>query len=411
MNKLQEIVEKTLLPFGQKVSRNIYMIAVKNGMIKITPLTLIGSLFLILAKLPSIITFIPKYSESVYNILNLPYTICYGILGVVAAMSIAYSLAEQYEDVDSSMTLIAALLVYIVVCAPFSEGFIDVTYLGAPGMFVGIFIGIFVAKIIKFVKDKNLVIKLPESVPHNILTSFEAIIPIGIALGIFYILSITCQSLTEMLIPQFINELLKPAISGIDSLWFILIIMFCVQVLFFFGIHGSSILFGFITPFAIANIAENAAAYAEGLTPVKAFTLITLFIGGYTYSVIAVLLMRCKSKRLKAVGKIGLIPSIFNIQEPIQYGAPIVLNPILFIPYVLTNAIGVAMTYIAMDTGLVACAVVNIPGQTPQPFLGLLSTLDWKSIILWVVLVAVNFVIWKPFIAVYDKQVLLEDGE
>lgn len=412
MKKIEEIINKTLMPVAQLLATNRFMIALKNGMVKITPLTMIGSFFLVIAQLPEIFTFLPSYSESLYNTLYLPYTMTFGILGLVAAGGVAYSLAEQDEKLNPYMVSISTILVFITVCAPIQNGVMSAANFGAEGIFVGIILGLLIPECIRFIEGKNLKIKMPDTVPPNITASFESIIPMGIVLIIFYSLSVLCQNMTGgLLIPDLVKSLLTPAINGMENIWFVVIIMFFVQVLFFFGIHGASILFGFITPFAVANTAANAEAFAAGITPEKAFTLVCLYMGGYFYPVWSVLFMKCKSKRLNTIGKVSLVPAIFNIQEPMQFGAPIMLNPFLFIPYILTNAIGVGLTYWVMEVGIINCAAISVPSILPQPFMGVIATFDWKCIILWLVMVAVNYIIWKPFISAYDKQILLEDGE
>ena len=410
MEKFENLINKTLMPFANVLSRNRFMIALKNGMVKVTPLTMIGSMFLVISSLPNILSFIPAYSPEIYKILYFPYTMCFGIIAIVAVAAIAYALAEQNEKSNPFIVAISSIVVFLVVCAPSQEGTISVTFLGAQGLFSAIFIGLSVPVIIDFLDKKEIKIKMPDSVPPNITASFESIIPMGIALIIFYFLSVFCQYVSSgMIIPQFINSLLTPAIQGSESPIFITIFMCCVQLLFFFGIHGSSILFSFITPFMINNMVANAEMFANGIAPTHALTVTTLYISGYYFPIWAYLFMKCKSARLKEIGKIAFVPAVFNIQEPMQFGAPIFLNPLLFIPYILTTGIGTGLTVFLMDAGIIGCVAIDMPSVVPLPFMAILSTFDWRIVIWWLVLAIFNYIVWKPFVNSYDKQCLEEE--
>ena len=165
---MEKLTNKYLMPMAQFIAANRYMIALKNGMVKITPLTIIGSIFLILSQLPKIISFIPDYSESVYQILNFPYTITYGILGLVAVGAVAYSLAQQDKDLDPYMNSISAMLIFVTLCAPIEGGMMNAAFLGSQGIFAAILVGLATPMMISFFTKKNIKIKMPDSVPPYI---------------------------------------------------------------------------------------------------------------------------------------------------------------------------------------------------------------------------------------------------
>jgi PTS system cellobiose-specific IIC component len=258
---------------------------------------------------------------------------------------------------------------------------------------------------------KKITIKMPDGVPPAVAASFDSLIPMGVVIVVFYAINVFCQLQFNMLIPQVINKLLTPALNAADTLPFILFVVLLMKLFWLLGIHGASIMTGFITPIATANLMTNAALNASGQKPTQIFTSIFIMCFAVMNIPPAVLAARSKSAHLKAIGKVSLLPAIFNIGEPLVFGLPFVLNPILAIPFILIPIINISISYYAIKLGIVAKAIIDPPFTTPGPIYAFLGTMDFKAIILWCLLTTIAFVIYYPFFKIYDKELLKEEAE
>lgn len=419
MEKFSGFLEKYLMPIGDKISGQKHLKAVRDGMMAIVPLTIIGGLFLVVAA-PPVSADVFAWSPEVQGMLLLPYTMTMAIMSIFATMAIAYSLAEQYNLNKLNSSIITGI-VFLLLCAPAQTiiptgaekgmSVLAATYLDAKGLFTGIIIAIGVVEIIRFLKVKKITIKMPDGVPPAVSASFDSIIPLAVSIIVFYGISVILQANFGLSVPQVINKLLTPALNASDSLPFILFAILMMKLFWLLGIHGASIMSGLVTPIMTANLMTNAALSAGGESPVKIFT--SVFMSCYAINNIApaVLSMRSKSAHLKAIGKVAILPAIFNIGEPLVFGLPYVLNPILAIPFLLTPVINISLAYFAVSTGLVGKAIIEPPFTTPGPLYAFLATVDYKAIILWLVLLAISFITFYPFFKIYDKELLKKEQE
>ncbi len=336
------------------------------------------------------------------------------------------------------------------------------TYLDAKGVFTAMIIGIVTVEITRILKKNKIEIRMPDSVPPAVSASFSAIIPLlinvvlfyGLSLFaqsatgklipqlimdslaplvkavsasfsaiipllinvvLFYGLSLFAQSATGKLIPQLIMDSLAPLVKAVDSVWGIILISIVTQLLWLVGLHGSSIVSGVIGAFEATNLAMNAEAVSAGAealpyvytTPFRAFFMI---IGGAGATLALVLLMcRSKSAHLKAIGKLSLVPSLFNINEPVIFGAPLVLNPIMAIPFIGVQTVNGVIMYFAMKTGLIGKTFASVPWTTPAPLGGFLSTMDWKAGVAIILLLLLDMVLYFPFLRAYENQLNREE--
>ncbi|WP_459482377.1 PTS sugar transporter subunit IIC [Clostridium saccharoperbutylacetonicum] len=419
MKKFNDILESKLMPIGDKISRQRHLKAVRDGMMSVVPLTIIGGLFMIIAA-PPVNKDVFAWSPKVQGILLLPYTMTMAIMAFFATIAIAYSLAKQYELEEISASVIAGVI-FLLICAPAQsiipkgtevpQSMLSATYLDAKGLFSGIIIALVVVEIIRFLKKRKITIKMPDGVPPAVAASFDSIIPLLVCIVIFYSISVFCQLTFNLSFPQVINKLLTPALSAADTLPFILICVLLMKLFWLLGVHGGSIMMSLLTPIMTANLMTNAALSTSGQNPTQIFTSIFIYCFAITNIPPSVLALKSKSAHLKAIGKVSLLPAIFNIGEPLVFGLPFVLNPILAIPFIIIPMINISIAYFAVKLGFIAKAVVEPPFTTPGPIYAFLGTLDYKAIILWCILTAIAFVIYYPFFKIYDKELLKQEAE
>lgn len=446
--KFNSVLERTLVPIGAKMASQRHIRAIRDGMICATPLSIVGGIFLIIGSPPVDLnrieatnffnkfliawkTFAMEHGAAI----ELPFNMTMALMGLFIAIGIAYSLAKEYK-LDTLGSLIISAVTFLIVSAPsqlavFTEKLNDTmastdilgnkvmampaTYLDAKGVFTAMIIGIVTVEITRILKKNKIEIRMPDSVPPAVSASFSAIIPLLINVVLFYGLSLFAQSATGKLIPQLIMDSLAPLVKAVDSVWGIILISIVTQLLWLVGLHGSSIVSGVIGAFEATNLAMNAEAVSAGAealpyvytTPFRAFFMI---IGGAGATLALVLLMcRSRSAHLKAIGKLSLVPSLFNINEPVIFGAPLVLNPIMAIPFIGVQTVNGVIMYFAMKTGLIGKTFASVPWTTPAPLGGFLSTMDWKAGVAIILLLLLDMVLYFPFLRAYENQLNREE--
>ena len=404
--------EEKLIQAGNVLATQRHLQSISYGLMAIMPLTIFGSVFQLISALPDILPFVPKFSESVSNAILFPYNMAFGLFGVIAVVAIAYFHARYYK-LNQIQASIISLLSFVVVAAPIDSnaGTMLSTYMGSQGIFLAIFIALIAVEIMQFMEKHNLKIKLSDSIPPVVAGSFNAIIPMCVIVTLFYGLSLICQNGTGMLLPELIMHVLSPAIQASESLWFCMLAAFLIALLQFFGVHGFNVLSGIILPLMITNTGLNAEAYAAGQVAEKIFTLPMFQMSGVFVWIIPVLFLRAKSERLRSIGKVSILPAIFNIAEPIQYGAPIMFNPIFGIPWVIMFTVNMGIMWCAMYFGFLNKAVIMASSNIPMPIFQYLCTLDWRAIIVFLIMLVFSYFLWKPFIIIYDKKCLEEEKE
>ena len=262
---------------------------------------------------------------------------------------------------------------------------------------------------------KDIRIKMPEGVPPAISSSFDAILPLFICVIIFYGLSLVVQNFSGQLLPSMIMTVLAPAISGLDSLVGICLITMIAQVFWFFGLHGASITQPIRLPFMQMYLIANLSAFSAGQPIVHYFTqpfwsyVITLGGGGATMG-LCILLLRSKSVELKTLGKLSIGPAIFNINEPIIFGLPMVLNPLMMIPFIFVPVINSIIAYGLMAFHIVGKGIIETPWTTPAPLGAALGCMDFKAAIMVIGLIILDMVLYYPFFKLLEKQKLEEEN-
>ena len=406
MNKFTE----KLTVIGNKMSSQRHLQAITYGMMVIMPLTIFGSLFQLISALPDIFSFIPVWSEEASALILLPYNLTFGIFGIIAAVSIAYFLARNYKMnmINASVTSLLAFLLASG-CYDTSTSTFDGTFLGSAGIFVAIIVALISVEVTRFLDTHNIKIKMPDSIPPVVADSFNAIISLTVNALIAYGVALLCEKCVGMTLPALIQTILAPALTASESIWFCMIVQGLIALLSCIGVHGFNTLSGIILPLAIANTGINAELYAAGQEATQLFTLSSFQMTGCFYWIIPIMMLTCKSEKLKAVGKVSLVPSIFNISEPIQYGAPLVFNPLMAVPFILINMVNAGIVWCSMYFGLCSKTVMMVSSNIPMPIFQYLVTLDWRSIVVFAVMVVVSYLIFKPFMAAYDKECLEQE--
>lgn len=407
MTKIMDWLANSFAPAMQKLTQRPWIAAVSGAMQKLIPFILTGSIVFFYNVFRSYLDFLPDLGKLA------DYT--FGMIGLITAFMVTNQAMEKLRhpgySVSASLVSICVFLMYIK--PEFSEGTMSVEFgrLGPTGILVGMIAGLIVAVIFHNFAKLNL---LKESeIPDFVVEWINNIIPISLSVGLSAV--ITFKFDLDMF--DVIIKLFSPLQNFGQTLpGFILV---CFIPAFFYSMGISSWLFGPVTtPIFMAGISANIIAVDAGqaatniVTSETVFTAALITMGGMGATlVLNVLMLRSKSARLKTIGKICIGPSIFNINEPIMFSGPVVMNPMLMLPMWLNSIVGPIIVWVSMKSGL-----LNIPskmiqvGQIPAPFSSVMITEDWRAVIVYIVLFIVYLVIWLPFFKVYEKQVLAQES-
>lgn len=427
MNGFVGFIEQKLMPVANKVGMQRHMVAIRKGIIATLPLTIVGSFFTILLNFPieSVAAFIEPYRE----VLDIPFRYTVGLLALYATFGIASSLAKSYK-LDSLTAGILATMSFLITAAPpirvleSVEGvidagrFINVANLGSGSLFGAIVTAILSVEIYRFFIVKNITIKMPDGVPPEVTNSFMALIPGGAILVLFWVI----RHIIGFDINGFLSNLLMPlkdVLAG-NSLFGGLLTVFLICFFSVLGIHGPAIMGPVIRPFWDISIAENMEVFQSSGNAHELPNIFTeqflqwfVWIGGAgTTLALVVLFLFSKSNYLKQLGRLSILPGFFNINEPVIFGAPIVMNPILGIPFLVAPLITTTISYFATTTGIVPMMAARLGFAIPAPIAAWMST-NWS--VAAGILVVVNFLItlaiYYPFFKVFEKQQLEREEE
>lgn len=411
-----------LSPLAAKLGNQRHLRAISTGMMFSLPFIVIGSFFLIFAN-PSInmeqynpetanvfMRFLAAWKEFAvanYDLITAPYNLTMGIIGLISAFGIAYSLANEYK-MNAAMTGMIATVVYAMICTPVVEGKIDLNYLGTNGLFVAIIVGLLVVEICRWFDIKEIKISLPDSVPPMVAVFINTLIPLLVNIVLFYGINILFVVTTDQIFPEAVMQVLTPATNIAGSLGGFLLIVTLGNILWLFGINGSSIIFPIVFTLGITQTGYNAEQMASGeamthLMNLQMFRISVMGGAGATLGLI-LLMMRSKVREFRTIGKLSLIPGICSINEPVIFGLPIVLNPILAIPFLAAPVVNLLLTYFAQKIHLIGVGFIIDPSFTPFFAQAYLSSMDWRNVVFTLVLVFVSAAIYYPFFKVMEKN-------
>lgn len=427
-----KLVEKYLLPFAAKIQANKYISSISDGFALVLPVIMIGAIFTLITSMQIEVyqTFIA--STGIKTIFSFASAVTTDLLAVYAAFAIAYSLTkkkglEKDASIVGSITIVMLLLLIpmgvstqtdsgeiVNIAAALPTG-----YLGAKGLFMAIIVGLTVPSIYGLVAKKGFTIKLPDSVPSTISRSFSALVPAFVVALIFSLIRFgfaqtsfgDANSFIYAFVAQPLNALGRSPISVI------VFVLFC-QILWFFGLHGFLVILPFVQtifmPLSQTNLeAYNAgvAVLPEAITYQHFGTYILIGGSGAVLGLAILMAFFAKSERYKTLGRLGLPGSIFGINEPIIFGLPLVLNPLMLIPFLLTPVIMFIIPYVLQLLGLIpTLRGIQLPLGTPVILYGLIEG-GVPIMLVQLLLIAVQIVCWYPFFRVLDKKAYEEEHQ
>ncbi|MGA8942575.1 MAG: PTS sugar transporter subunit IIC [Thermoactinomyces sp.] len=419
MKKFTEFLEKKVTDPMARLAEQRHLLAIRDGVISSLPFIIVGSFFLIIAFPPLPETWmITQWAVDHAAEILIPYRMTMFIMSLYVAFGIGYNLAQSYkvDPLSGAQIAVASLLLTITPSVIEELGFVlPMQYLGGNGLFVAIIVSILSVEIFRICKQKEITIKLPDAVPASVSRSFEALIPVAIVMILMTIITV----IMGINLHALVEKLVTPLVTAGDSLFGVLVPVFLITFFWSFGIHGVSVVGSVARPLWEVYLLKNGEAVASGaskLPHIAPEPLYQWFIwiggSGATLGLVIVMLIFARSKYLKNLGKTVITPSIFNINEPVIFGLPIVLNPILIIPFIITPLVTATVAYISTSIGLVTPTFVKAPWTLPAPIGAFLATGgDWRSIILVFVNIAISMVIYLPFLKLYDKKMLAMEQE
>ncbi len=418
LEKINNFLEKYLLPVGSKLAANRYLSVITKSMMGLFPLSIAGSLALVIQSFPFIDKVIPAdVMTQIAEFLGVISNASLSLLGFFLAGLIGYfySKEEEGEPIYGAIIAMASFLIL----TPFHydkdwNAFIPMQWLGSQGLFTAMIVGMSSAVILNKLMKSKLTIKLPSSVPPMVSDSFKSLIPATITFFIFaairYGVSFTSFGDVHNAIFTILQQ---PLLKLGTTLPASLLIVVVIQLLWFMGLHGQNILGAVMNPIWMGAFYANLEASTNGVAPQYIFTgtFFSAFIWMQFLSLIIVCLIWSKSSQLKAVSRLSAGSAIFNISEPIVFGTPVVLNVVLIVPWVLTMVAFVLITWAAMKSGFCPLTTgADIPWTTPPIISGYLTTGSIMGSVVQLINLAVGVLIYLPFVKVYDKQLLLEEN-
>ena len=420
MNKLIAFIEKGK-PFFEKLSRNIYLRAIRDGFIAGMPVILFSSIFILIAFVPNSWGF--KWSDDVVNLLMKPYSYSMGILALLVAGTTAKSLTdsvnrsmEKTNQINYMSTLLAAIVGLLMLAADPIENGLATVFLGTKGLLSAFLAAFVTVAIYKVCVKNNVTIRMPDEVPPNISQVFKDVIPFTLSVVSLYALDLLARHFVGASVAESIGKFFAPLFSAADGYLGITIIFGAFAFFWFVGIHGPSIVEPAIAAITYANAEVNLNLLQQGMHADKILTsgtqmfIVTMGGTGATLVVPFMFMWLTKSKRNRAIGRASVVPTFFGVNEPILFGAPLVLNPIFFIPFIFAPIVNVWIFKFFIETLGMNSFTANLPWTTPAP-LGLVLGTNFQvlSFILAALLIVVDVVIYYPFLKVYDEQILEEE--
>lgn len=434
--------EKLSTPMA-KLAEQRHLRAIRDGIIATLPLIIVSSMFMVIAFLPNSMPAdwgITQFIAANQAKILLPYRVSMYIMTLYAVFGIGYSLANSY-DLDGLSGGILAELGFLLTIIPASigapseavaalaaenadlanylatipSGFVlPMGNLGSAGMFIGILVAFFAVEVYRFTQKSGFKISMPPQVPSSVARSFESLTPTAIVL----IVVATITMFLGINVHAIVGNIVSPLIKATDTLPSVLVLIFLVTFFWSFGIHGVSIVGSLARPLWLVLLEENTTAFAAGtaVTNIAAEPFYQWFIwiggSGATLALALLFAFRSKSAYGKALGKTSLVPSIFNINEPMIFGAPIVLNPMLIIPFIIAPMVNGIIAYLLTSAGMVNAVVASAPWTLPGPIGAFLACgNDVRAALLNVALIVLDIVIYYPFFRMYDNNLLADEQE
>ena len=421
MNKLIELIEKGK-PFFEKISRNKYLRAIRDGFIAGMPVILFSSIFILIAYVPNAWGF--HWSKDIETFLMTPYSYSMGILAFFVGGTTAKALTDSMNrdlpatnQINFISTMLASMVGFLLMAAePAKDGGFLTAFMGTKGLLTAFIAAFVTVNVYKVCVKNNVTIRMPDEVPPNISQVFKDLIPFTVSVVLLYGLELIVKGGLGVTVAESIGTLLAPLFSAADGYVGITIIFGAFAFFWFIGIHGPSIVEPAIAAITYANAEVNLNLLQQGMHADKILTsgtqmfIVTMGGTGATLVVPFMFMWLCKSKRNRAIGRASVVPTFFGVNEPILFGAPLVLNPIFFIPFIFAPIANVWIFKFFIETLGMNSFTANLPWTTPGPLGIVLGTnFQFLSFALAALLIVVDIVIYYPFLKVYDEQILEEE--
>ena len=426
-NGFSKKLEDKLLPVASKISSNIYLTSIRDGFATIMPLLICGSLFMVISNFPidawiKWLRATEINGNSLASYFNAASDATFSIMSIFAVLGIGYSYASKLK-LNAIFGGIVAMMAWFLLM-PFSFEFtpegadkalkvtgLTLDWLGSKGIFIGMICAFSAVKLYKWAIDRGWVIKMPDGVPPTVGVSFASLLPIGFCMIIFVVIRFLFTLTPYGNAFNFVYSILQMPLQHIGgTLPAIIIVYLFAHILWFLGIHGTNITDSVFMPILYALSAQNLQNVQNGVAPtniinVQFQNLFATFGGaGSTLSLLIVAVIVAKSARMKQTSRLSILPAVFNINEPVIYGLPIVLNPLLMAPFILVPTMNIIITYITMSIGLVP--ITNgalMPWTTPPIVSGFLSC-GWQGAVLQFVLIGLGCLVYYPFVKALDDN-------
>lgn len=423
MDNFVNILQDKLGPIAAKLNANRYLASIRDGFMGVMSLLILGSIFLLLAALP-----LPGYADFMASVFGpdwsqfflIPFNMTMNIMTIYVVIGIARGMAQQYkvDELASMLWALAGFLILTPVGSFDGGSYLPMGNFGAGGLFLGMISAILAVEIINFVYSRGWKIKMPDTVPSNVSRSFDALTPGIFIMVIFTLINLLFKATPYETANNFIFTFIQTPLTALGaSLPATVLVLLIETLLFSFGLHGPNIVGGVMQPIWLTLTAENAAAFAAGeaLPNIVNYQFYSNYVKlggcGSTIGLAILCLIAAKSTQYKTLGKLAIGPAIFNINEPLIFGVPIVLNPVMMIPFMITPIVLAIATYFVMSIGLVPLANgANIPWTTPPVVAGLIIG-GWKGALWQVVEILISVAIFFPFFKMQDNKAYQEELE
>ena len=425
-------LEKIMGSSAEKLGNNKVLIAIRDGFLVSTPLIIVASIFLVIANfpIPGYVDFLAQFfGQGWPSKMDAIIDSTFSVLGLLGAVGIGYAYARQLES-DPIAGGAVALVCFLIITPKVHSDFVNaangkafngfaLAHLGSAGMFLAMITAIISVKIFVTIKNKGWVIKMPDGVPPAVTQSFAALIPSAFAMFFFFVVYLVFSATDYQYAHNFIYKILQAPLMGFgQSLIFEPIYQFLSTLFWFFGINGPAVTNTVFNPIHLALTAENLEAFKQGATLPNIFTgpfgdfFGNFGGGGSTLSLVFLMVFFGKSERMKKLGRLAIVPGIFGINEMIIFGLPVVLNPLIVIPFILTPLVNTILATIATLIGLIPYTTgAALPWTTPFFFSGWLATGSIVAGLFQIVLIIIGMAIYYPFFRVIDKQYLHEEHQ
>lgn len=429
MDAIVKMLEKHQ-PFFEKISRNIYLQAIKDGFLGCMPIVLTSSIFLLIATLPGVVGI--TLPQPLIDWCNKLYNFTMGVMGIMVAGTTAKNFTASMNRrmpagkvLNDGSTMVAAQCsMLLLAVTQFTTKFngselsvFDCTSMGTRGLFSAYIAAFITVWVYKFCVSRDLTIKLPKEVPGAIAQNFRDIIPFGGAVIICGIIDVVVRNLMGVPFSELLIKLLSPLFTAAETYPGLILIQAATAFFWFIGVHGPSIVQPGIDPIRLANQAENLQVLLAGGHPAHSLTFNMSLVGefggtGATFIVPLLLILFMKSKQLKAVGKASIVPVAFAVNEPLLFGAPMILNPYMLIPFVAAGCVNVSVAKFFIDNvGMNGFSFV-VPRATPAP-IGIFITTNFQliALVFVAIIILLDAIIYLPFLKAYDKLLCDQEAE